>query len=198
MKIDFQDLVRKTFLAPNKAAATVLAIRRSVANEVLWMAVILAAVLNALVVSVNMQLFPPSPEAAEALPPAFLSPGLLAIFVVGGLVISVFVLLWAGRVLGGRADLGDMLAVMTWIELVQVGLQVLLTILALVLPGVSQLAGLVASVWMLFILVAFIDNAHGFGSPMRAVGVMILSFFLLLIGLMFFLLLIGASAEGGI
>ncbi|WP_372613013.1 Yip1 family protein [Aquicoccus sp.] len=198
MKIDFQDLVRKTFLAPNKAAATVLAIRRSVANEVLWMAVILAAVLNALVVSVNMQLFPPSPEAAEALPPAFLSPGLLAIFVVGGLVISVFVLLWAGRVLGGRADLGDMLAVMTWIELVQVGLQVSLTILALVLPGVSQLAGLVASVWMLFILVAFIDNAHGFGSPMRAVGVMILSFFLLLIGLMFFLLLIGATAEGGI
>lgn len=198
MKIDFQDLVKKTFMSPNEAAATVLAIRRSVANEVLWMAVILAAVLNALVVSLNMQLFPPAPETVEMLPPVFLSPGLLAIFVVGGLVISVFVLLWAGRVLGGTANLGDMLAVMTWIELVQVGLQVPLTLLAILVPGLSQLAGLVASIWMLFVLVAFLDTAHGFGSPMRAIGVMILSFFLLVMGLMFFLLLIGATAEGGI
>ena len=198
MTIDFQNLARSTFLAPNEAAATILAIRRSVSNQVLWMAVVLAAVLNALVVSVNMQLFPPAPEAVEAMPPVFLSPGLLAIFVTGGLVISVFVLLWAGRVLGGKAELGDMLAVMAWIELVQVGLQVSLTILAVVLPGLAQMAGFVASIWMLFILVVFIDSAHGFGSRMRAVGVMILSFFLLVMGLMFFLLLIGASAEGGI
>ncbi|WP_306004748.1 Yip1 family protein [Aquicoccus porphyridii] len=198
MTIDFQNLARSTFLAPNEAAATILAIRRSVSNQVLWMAVVLAAVLNALVVSVNMQLFPPAAEAVEAMPPVFLSPGLLAIFVTGGLVISVFVLLWAGRVLGGKAELGDMLAVMAWIELVQVGLQVSLTILAVVLPGLAQMAGFVASIWMLFILVVFIDSAHGFGSRMRAVGVMILSFFLLVMGLMFFLLLIGASAEGGI
>ncbi len=198
MKIDIQDLVKRTFLSPNSAAATVLAIRRSVTIEVLWMAVILAAVLNALVISVNMRIFPPSPESAEMMPPVLLSPGLLAVFVVGGLLISVFVFLWAGRVLGGKADLGDMLAAMTWIEMVQVGLQVALSILAVVLPGLAQLAGFVASIWMLFILVAFIDKAHGFGSPMRAVGVMILSFFLLLMGLMFFLLLIGATAEGGI
>ncbi|WP_205123452.1 Yip1 family protein [Marimonas lutisalis] len=196
MKNGWQDLVKMTFMAPNAAAEQIMSMRRALSNEVLWMAVILVAILNAIVVSGNLALFPPDAETAAAMPPAFNSPGLLAMFVAGGLVISVFVLYWAGRALGGTAELADVLAALTWLELVQVGVQIGLLVLALAIPSLAQIVGFVASFWMLYILIAFLDTVHGFNSPLRAVGVVLLSFGLLIAGLMFFLLLIGAMAEG--
>ena len=190
MKIDWIALFRTTLFDPKAAAGRLIELRQGLGQETLWMAVVLAAVMNALIISVGMQIFPPPPEQAAILPPFFHNPALLAMFAAGAIVIMIFVLYWAGLMLGGEAELQDVQVLITWLELVQVAVQVLVLILALVLPPLAGMLNFVAFVWGIWIFVAFIDRAHRFGNPLKAVVVMVLSLMLMAGGLMVFALMV--------
>ena len=196
MSLNLQALAKQTLFDPRAAAGQLIALRQGLSAEALWSGVVLAAVLNALVISLGIYVFPPSPEQAGLMPRVFFRPGLLAMVAAGAIVLMVFVLHWAGRMLGGAGDLRDMLVVVTWLQIVQVGLLLAGLSLALVAMPLAGLANMAAFFWGLWILIAFVDRVHGFMSPMRSLGVLAASIALLLVGIAVFVLLFGAVAEG--
>lgn len=196
MKIDWQALLKMTVFDPAEAAGQVMLLRRGLSNETLWSTVVLVAVLNALIISAGLWIFPPSPDQAALLPPFMSKPALLALFASGAIVITIFVLHWAGRALGGQGDMRDMLAVFSWLELVQAGVQAVVLFLAVVAGPLAELLNFVAFFWGLWILVAFVDRVHGFGNPLKAVSVLALGLGLMIAGLLVILLLIGAAGQG--
>lgn len=198
MKIDWQDLVRKTLFEPKVAAGELMEMRRGLSHEALWTGVMLVAILNAIVVSLGFQLFPPTEEQMQQLPRVFSRPALLAVFVAGAFALAIFVLFWAGKALGGKAELWDVLVVFTWLELCQVIAQALFLAIALVMPPVADLLSFAAGIWGLWILISFLDRVHDFNNPLRAIGVLAVSFGLLITGVFFLVLLITTGAEGGL
>ncbi len=196
MSFTIQALVKQTLSNPREAAGQLIAMRHGLGFDTLWSAVVLAAVLNALVISAGMYVFPPAPEQVELMPRLFFRPGLLAVVAAGAIVVLVFVLHWAGRMLGGKGELRDMLVVVTWLQIVQVGLQLGVLVLAIVAMPLASLANMVAFFWGLWILIAFVDQVHGFMSPMKSLAVLATGVALLLVGVTVFLLLFGAVAKG--
>ena len=196
MNIDWQALVKMTLFDPKEAAGRIMILRQGVSNESLWSAVVLVAVLNALIISLGMQVFPPTEQDLTVVPPFMTRPALLAVFAAGAIVITIFMLHWAGRMLGGQGDLRDMLAVFSWLEMVQAGAQMIILALAMVAVPLASMLNFVAFFWGLWILVAFVDRVHGFDNPLKAVSVLALGLGLMVVGLILFVLLIGATAQG--
>ncbi|MDU8926958.1 Yip1 family protein [Alisedimentitalea sp. MJ-SS2] len=185
-----------TLFSPKEAAGQIMTLRHGLSNETLWSAVVLAAVLNALLISLGLQLVPPTPEQIAITPPIFFKPGMLAVLGTGVFVLIIFVLFWAGRALGGNGRLHDMLATFTWLQLVQAGVQVIVIILTLVAVGLASMVHFIAFFWGVWILIAFIDRVHGFNNPLKAVSVLALAFGLMMAGLVLFVLMVGALGEG--
>jgi len=177
-----KELVRQTLKTPRLAATRLLALR--LPPEWLWMALLLMTVLNAIVYSVSQILLPmPDPQAMAMMPAAFKSPVLFTIFLGGSLVISVFVMTWIGRALDGKALINDILVLICWLQVMRLGLQVIVLILMLAAPVLGGLLVMVASVWGIVILVAFLDVAHDFKNVGRAIMVMVLAVAAMVVGL---------------
>lgn len=191
----FRDLVIETIRAPRDAAGRLLGM--DVPRDVLWMALALMCVLNAIVYSVSLQISPPSPDVAGVVPAAFQSPLLFALFLFGALVITVFVLHWIGRSLGGQAGLWDILVLLTWLQVLRLLFQVAVLVLSLVSLSLSALVVLGGSIYAIYILAAFIDRAHGFDNLVKALGVMVLAIVAIAVGVSMLLAVIGGAIMGG-
>lgn len=187
-----KELVVQTVKDPRGAAEWVLA--QQVERSVLWMALVLATALNALLFGVSNFLFPTNMEMPLA--GLFSNPLLYATVQGGGLVITIFVLTWVGGMMGGRGSLDDVLIVLTWLQFMRVLAQALVIGVGVILPalgGVLSLAILVLSIW---ILLHFINAAHGFGSLGKAFLVLFLAALGVSFGISIILTLIGVSAGG--
>ncbi|WP_322865838.1 YIP1 family protein [Aquicoccus sp. G2-2] len=196
MTPDWGKLLKLTLTNPKEAAAEVMLIRRMLSTEALWSTVILVAVLHTLITSLEMWVVPPPPEMVELIPAFFFKPALLAMMAAGAIVLMVFALYWAGRALGGTADLRDVLATFTWLELMMAGAQLVALVLIFFSPGLSDLFSLMVFFWGVWALIAFIDRSQGFDSPMRAIGVLVATIGLMLAGLVIFSLFVGVTAQG--
>lgn len=203
MSTGWQSLVKKTLFDPKEAAGQIMALRRRLSDQTLWSAVILVAVLFALAIWLNWQVAPPAPASdpetlamQQQLQRFVDRPALVAILAAGGIIVGINILHWSGRALGGKGELHDMLAVLTWLQLLQMAaLAIILAVAMLSLP-LAALLDFAASLWSLWILVAFIDRVHGFDNPLKALATLALGLggsvaALLLIGS-----LLGAFAGG--
>lgn len=187
---DWKPLVGLTVTKPYEAAAQLLALQ--LATPVLWMVLGLTIVLNAITHGLIMMMLP---AAAEA-PALFAHPLLFAMSLGGAEVIGIFILTWVGQALGGKAQLADMLVLMTWLQMLRVGLQVIVFLLVFISPSLGDMLSMVAGLYGIWITAAFLDAAQQFGSIFKAFGVLLLSFFGAAFGLAIFLLLIGANPVG--
>ncbi len=193
---DFQTLVVQTLRTPGEAATRLLAL--NLPRRWLWMAMALMCVLNSIVYSVSLQLSPPSDPAALAMiPPAFQSPVLFTMFLFGALVITVFVLQWIGQAMGGKAELGDILVLLTWLQVMRFLFQLSILILSLVSLTLSAVLVLVGSIWAIYILAVFLNTAHRFDNLGKALGVMVLALVSIAVGLTLILGALGAAILGG-
>jgi len=193
---DFQTLVVQTLRTPDEAATRLLAL--NLPRRWLWMAMALMCVLNSIVYSVSLQLSPPSDPAALAMiPPAFQSPVLFTMFLFGALVITVFVLQWIGQAMGGKAELGDILVLLTWLQVMRFLFQLSILILSLVSLTLSAVLVLVGSIWAIYILAVFLNTAHRFDNLGKALGVMVLALVSIAVGLTLILGALGAAILGG-
>ncbi|WP_101069135.1 Yip1 family protein [Roseovarius salinarum] len=191
------DLTRQTLLAPAGAARRLIDMGLPV--RTLWMALALMTVLNAIVYSASLQIAPPAPEAGAMMPAALTSPLLFAVFLGGALVITVIALHGVGRGLDGQGSLADILVLITWLQGLRLALQVVSGVLMMAAPGLGALLVVVASVWGLYILVAFINEAHRFGSLLKAAAVLLVTAIALVAGLSLFIAVLGtAAATGGV
>lgn len=190
-----RDLVIETIRAPGSAAARILEV--DLPRRWLWMALGLMCVLNAMITSISIRISPPAPEMQMMVPPALQSPVLFALFLYGALVIMVMVLQWIGQSLGGAATRGDILVLMTWLQVMRLLFQALVLVLSLVSLAVGSIVVLAGSVWAIYIMAAFIDRANGFGNLLKAFGVMVLALIAVAFGLSLFLAVLGIANFGG-
>lgn len=193
--LDVAALVRRTLFEPRAAAAELIAL--GVPTPLLWQALALMSALNALLYGVGLVISPPLDAEVEMMPPMMHSPLLFGVVLYGALVLSVMILRWVGQSLGGTAQIGDILVLVTWLQALRVGVQVAAIVLGMVLPGLAVVLMLGATLWGIFILVGFIAAAHGFEGWLKAIAVLIGSMLGVAVGLSFALSLLAAITLGG-
>ncbi|MBC7133816.1 MAG: YIP1 family protein [Roseovarius sp.] len=194
---DFWALVRQSLFEPRSAASRLLAMRLPV--EAGWLGLALMSVLNTLVYVLSILMSPPAdPMAMGMVGPAFHMPALFAMVLFGALAITVVALTHVGRWLGGQGALGDVLVLLTWMQVLRLLVQVAVGVLALVAPALGALVVMVAGLWGLVILLVFVDAAHGFGSLFRAAGTVVGAVVALAVVLSVIFSLLGVPMMGGI
>jgi len=187
---DLKQLALDTLRSPRDAARQILDMRLD--SPVLWTALALIVVLNASLNGITIPLLP----LPETVPMIFAAPWMFAIVLGGGIVISTFLLTWVGRMLGGRAELFDILALIMWPQALRLVVQAAVFVLFFFSTLLSDLIALAAGLYGLWITIAFLDEAQGFGSVLKTIMVLVLTMLGVAFGLSFFLLLIGASSAG--
>ncbi|MFN3208475.1 MAG: Yip1 family protein [Roseovarius sp.] len=186
-----------TIRQPRDGAARMLSLR--LPAQALWIALSLISVVTSAVVAALVQAAPMPPGELGRLveaSPVYSSPLIFAAMQWGRAVLSVFMLFWVGRALGGRGELPDVLAVVTLLQAVSFVLVASFTILGMIIPFLSSLGLLVFFVWWIWAVSNALDVAHEFDSPLKAFGVMVISVFGVLIGLSILMGVIGGVGAG--
>ncbi|MEL6991644.1 MAG: Yip1 family protein, partial [Pseudomonadota bacterium] len=145
----------------------------------LWIALMLMAVILSLLVSGLFYVSPiPDDDLGQMIrsSPAFQSPLLFALINWGQSVVTVYVLHFVSRMVGGEGEVRDMLSVMIWLQVMTLVLAVTFSLVSLVIPAIGALCMLLAFFWGLWAIVAFVDAASDFDSMFRALGVCIAGF----------------------
>ena len=110
------------------------------------------------------------------------SPFFTTLMLFGFTVLMVHVLCWVGRAMGGQGSLLDILSVFTLLQVMTLLISFGLFLVSLILPPLAALGSLVFLGWTLWAVVSFLDVAHTFDNPFKALGVLILSFVAVLLG----------------
>ena len=196
----FFQLVRETILNPAAAAHQVMAV--TISRENLWLAVLLATVLSAIVGGVSQAIVPVEPMVVETVEgPVSLnlspsSPMMQGVFVGASLVLMVFALYFTGLALGGHGTFPATLALMAWLQVVMVVLQVATLVVMLAVPVLGAFLVMVSFVVFLRGMCVFVKELHGFAGLGRAVLTVVLAFLGVAFGLAIILLIIGIGAGG--
>ena len=198
----FKPLVGLTIKNPRAAARRVLDM--NLPPQALWLALSLVSVLTSLIFSGLLQVAElPDTEMGEMArnSPGYASPLIFALMQWARAVLSIFVLFWVGQTLGGQGRLVDVLAVITWLQVVGFCLILALSVAGLILPFVTTLGFFAFFAWWIWAVVGFLDEAHGFQSSIKAFGVLLMSVLGVLIGLSIFMgavLSLFAGLTGGV
>ncbi|MEP3329201.1 Yip1 family protein [Sedimentitalea sp.] len=187
---NLRDLAVLTIKTPAEASRVLLGM--DIPREALWTGLALVAVLNGLLFTLSNLLVPgPSP-----LPEIFLVPALYTVVVAGGLVLTVYALFWTGRFMGGTGSLDDIMLTILWLQGLRVALMVVVIVLILTVPVLSALLVFAASIYGLYILLHFIDQAHRLNSLAKSAGVLVASMAAIVLGLTLLISLFGGPISG--
>lgn len=186
---DLAALAMETLRDPRGTGERLIALNLGL--PVLWTALALASVLSALLFSINMAIFP----AAFPMPGLFFNPILYAVVLAGGMVISMHLLTWMGTMLGGRGSLAQVTVLLVWLQYLRLAAQVGLLALTMIMPPLGMMATIVVAFYSLWLLLNFLDVAHGFGSIAKALVLLLMTAVGIVVGLSFLLALIGVPAT---
>lgn len=202
--LNLKALTVLTLRAPQEAARQIMAL--ALKRDVLWMALVLIALINAIQFALTFQLGDVTPPAAlapeeQALWGFFSAmaqrPLVLTLMLAVSLIISVFALHWVGRMLGGQGALGDVLAVVTWWQYVGFAVGLFVFALSLVSLPLAGMVNLISNIWLLYALSGLLAGVHAFRSPLGGLGTIVLSVLLLALGLALAFLLLGVGGGLG-
>jgi hypothetical protein len=184
-----KDLALETIQSPRSAAQKIMSLNLS--RDVLWSGLALVACINSIIYSFSLFL-----GDSSMLPTLFRNPVMFFLLVTGVLVLTVHAFYWTGRALGGQGDLGELLALVVWLQGLRAIAQAAMFVLLLISPVIGQLFSLAIGVLGLWITVNFITEAMRLPGLMHGVGVIILAAVGIVFGLMILAGLIGMSAMG--
>ncbi|XDA96639.1 YIP1 family protein [Sulfitobacter sp. LCG007] len=189
--IDWGALALMTLRAPAEAAAIIAA--WELPRQVLWMGLALVAILNTFLFSLSEMIVPTS----MPLPGVITNPLVFFVTVAGGLIASVHVFYWTGRMLGAPVrDMGPLLALMIWLQALRGVVQAAVLVLLLVSPAISALLVFAASLYAVWILLNFLSVGLGLQSVWRALGVLVAGSLALVLGISILLSFIDVGAIG--
>lgn len=187
---DVKQLALTSLRDPREAAQQILNLRFTLKE--LWGFVALTATSGAILQGVTQALVP----LPEGLPVIFTSPIIFAVLLGGIVVLSAYALAWIGKAFGGQATVAELLALITWLQALNVLIQAVALVLMFVSVPLSNGLGFIAGLWGIWLTINFVDEAQGFGSLLKSVLVVILSSFGAATGFIFFILLFGALFTG--
>lgn len=182
-------LALETIQSPRSAAQKIMSLDLS--RDVLWSGLILVACINSIIYSFSLFL-----GDTSALPALFRNPVMFFALVTGVLVMTVHGFYWTGRALGGQGDLGELLALMVWLQGLRAIAQAVLFVLIIIAPVIGQLFSLIVGLLGLWITVNFITEALRLPGLMYGVGVIILAAVGIVFGLMILIGMIGLGTLG--
>lgn len=189
--ISLRALVATTVTNPAEAARQLLSL--NLGRETLWLALVLAVVLNALLHVLTNILVPVDDPELQLLTNSLVTYVALA---GGGLLLSIAAFFYVGRKMGGAGSFEDVMVLMVWMQFLRVLVQVISLIFMLAIPGLFVLLAFAAAILWLYIIVHFIDQAHRFGSPLKALGVLVLSALAIAVVVTVLLSLVGGPMLG--
>lgn len=196
MTFDFQSWMRAVWtsiMEPSDSARKVIAM--DIPREALWTALMLIAVLNVILVAV-LQMLSPAPVAFEQQAFAMSPFGFFAIISVF-LVMLVFGVLQAGRMMGGKGTLLATLAIVVWFQSISLTLEAVQIVLVVISPAIGSIFGLVSLGALLWCFVNFINILHGFNSLGKALAAVVLALFGTALVAGIILTVLGLGAVGG-
>jgi hypothetical protein len=183
-------LAVQTVVAPRDVARLLLALRPG--TEALWTGFALVVVLNTLVFSAS-HLLTPGPVP---MPLPLGNPAIFAAMQATVLAATIAALTWMGGLFGGRARLADMALLLIWMQALRVIAQAALAVILPLAPGLGTLAFMAITGLGLWILLNFIDEAHGLGSLLKAGAVAGLGLLAMAFALSVVLALAGVDPNG--
>ena len=178
---DVMELGRMTVARPREAARAILDL--GFPRSEYWTLFLLTIVLSGALGQLGLLI---SPVETDGTQPTGLG---VATLVGGSILLLAATIHVVGRWFGGTGRFEEALLLMIWLQLVLVAFQAVQTLALFVAPAFAGLIAIAATVLMVWALVNFIAEVHGFTS----LGKVFLSMILTLFGLAFALtLLLGA------
>ena len=180
------DLFRQTLNDPRGAAARLL--RMDVQLSDLLRAAGLVTVLNTIVFSLSLALF-----GGSDVPGLFASPFTYATVMFAGLIVYGGLVGFTGRSLGGEGRFADVLVMLVWLQAMRVVAQVIVPVLAVLLPFLSAPAAIAIGLFGIWLTLNMIAEAHGFEHLGRAFLAALLAGMGLVVALIMLLTLLGVA-----
>ena len=182
-----------TLRQPGVAARSILL--RQWPNEAIWTGLFLAVILNALFFGVLGLILPDSSELAMFdMSPE--SPGLSLMVSALRSVLFAAMLTLGGRWLGGTGHFMSILSLLVWDQLLQLALMSVAVVVMLISPQLGNMVFLVIGLVLLFVLLNFVNEAHGFASLWRAFAVVLMASMVMFFAMIFIVGLLGPANLG--
>ena len=153
MSLSLKSLFAETITAPRDAAQKIIAL--GISRQISIMSVIFTICITVILFFLDLN----SSSNSIILPLLMRHPLVLATVMVFGTLWSAFVIGFFGKILGGNDNIDNILVLLAWGQAVQVGFQVIATIIALVsiqLAALFQLGFFFIYIW---VFISFIDVA---------------------------------------
>lgn len=182
-----------TLRQPAVAARSILL--RQLPDEAIWTGLFLAVVLNALFFGVLGLLIPNSSELAmfDMSPD---SPGISMMVSTVRSVLFALMLTLGGRWLGGTGRFMPILSLLVWDQLVQLAAMSLGIAVLLISPKLGSIVFLLIGLVLLFVLLNFVNEAHGFASLWRSFAVVLMASIVMFFAMILLVGLLGPANLG--
>ncbi len=168
--------------------------RRGHSTPDIILAAALISALGVIFFEVSLLLSPVEGESGTML--GITSPIAAFIFQYAMILITAVVVCYGGRMFGGKAGMNDSLLAATWLQFVMLLVQALQMVALLLVPPLGLLIFMSALVLLLYLLVNFIMEIHGFKNPMAVVAGVVGAFFTLALVLSILMALLGIGLGG--
>lgn len=182
-----------TLRQPGVAARSILL--KQWPAEAVWTGLLLAIVLNTLFFGILSALMPQSQELGILIMPDGPS-GLTIITAALRSVGFAAVLTIGGRWLGGTGRFMPIMTLLVWHQLVQLVVLSAIIVAMLIMPLVGSLLFLIVGIALFFVLLHFVNEAHGFASLWRSFAVVLMATILLFFAMIFLVGLLGLDNLG--
>jgi hypothetical protein len=184
-----KELALETVQSPRTAAQKIMSLDLS--RDVLWTGLILAGAVNSIIYSFSLL-----SADTSMLPTLFRNPLMFFVLITGVLALTVHAFYWTGRAFGGQGNLGELLALLVWLQGLRVVAQAVMFVLLLVSPAIGQLFSLMVGILGLWITVNFVTEALRLPGLMHGLGVLVVAAVGMVFGLAILAALIGVAAIG--
>lgn len=162
-------LVRQSLSNPHDAALHLLGARPSawLGLQGLLLVAALGGVLVGLLTGGRLDL--PTVEGTIALGPLSYAATLFVTLALGAVALAL-----AGRALGGAGTVAGSLAIVAWLQVIDLAIQTAGVAVAILVPPLAPVAALAGLAALLWCLLGFVQALHGMG-PGRALGAILLA-----------------------
>ena len=195
MTVTLQTLLRNawdTVRSPREGAAWVMTFDIPRAER--WLLLFLITVLSVILAHISgLLLFS---QTDMFMGQILASPFISTILQMSVLVITVFLVFWMGRAMGGQGGFGDTILLVAWLQFIMGCLQVIQLIAMLTIPAFGSLLGVVGLVLFFWLLTNFVAELHGFQSLGQVFAMVIVGVIAIGFCMIFLFALIGVSITG--
>jgi hypothetical protein len=162
MSLALKSLFLETITAPRDAAQQLVAL--GVSRKTSIMCVIFTICLTVILFFLDLK----SSGNPIIFPLLMHHPLVLASVMIFGTIWSAFVIGFFGKILGGNENVDDILVLLAWGQAVQVGFQIIATVIALLSIQLAALFQLIVFFLYIWIFISFIDVALKFENMFKA------------------------------